>query len=340
MASVNANQIEEGNDYMTKFILEKESVVAGIDLGGTNTEVGLIDSEGRCLEKSVLSTQNYKRPELLTKAVANIITDMTGASPTSLKGIGIGAPNGNYYTGCIEHAPNLAWKGILPVAEMMSAEISVPVAVTNDANAAAVGEMIYGKAKGMKHFISITMGTGLGSGIVLNGKVLYGHTGFAGEMGHTTAIPGGRPCSCGKRGCLESYASARGLVQTTRELLESQANNSPLSELAPEELTPHLIHEAGLKGDPIAIAAFNQLGDVLGKSISDAVAYLSPEAVFLFGGLTRAGDLVMKPTQESMDRNLLPIFKGRVKLELSQLNEANAAILGAGALIWNKIHEQ
>ena len=317
--------------------LKKDQIVAGIDIGGTNTEIGLIDASGKCLDRSVLRTKNFDDPEILAQAMAGAIEEMAGSEMSSLKGIGIGAPNGNFYTGCIEHAPNLLWKGILPIADMMNQRISVPVALTNDANAAAVGEMKYGKAQGMKNFISITIGTGLGSGIVVNGDILYGHSGFAGEMGHTTAVPEGRQCTCGRKGCLETYVSARGLVMTTRELLEKDPAGSHLASLKGDMLTPYRIHEAAKSGDRIAIEAFATLGHILGRVIADAAAYFSPEAIFLFGGLSRAGDLLLEPTRKSFQAHLLPILHGSVSVELSSLNEDNAAILGAGALIWNQI---
>lgn len=315
-------------------------IVAGIDIGGTNTEIGLIDSSGNCLNKTVLRTSDYADPQILTLAMSSAIEEMAGKEIEGLKGIGIGAPNGNFYSGSIEHAPNLIWKGVLPLADMMHQHIPVPVALTNDANAAAVGEMKYGKAKGMKHFISVTIGTGLGTGIVVNGDILYGHTGFAGELGHTTSIPNGRQCTCGKKGCLETYVSARGLVMTTQELLAKDHKTSHLVKLDQDLLTPYRIHQAAKEGDPVATEAFEVLGQILGRALADTVALFSPEAIFLFGGLTRAGDLLLNPARKALNECLLPIFKDSVKLELSSLNEDNAAILGAGALILNQISMQ
>lgn len=312
-------------------------IVAGIDLGGTNTEIGIIDFKGECLDRTVLSTKQFPQPEAFTEAVFDRIADMAGRQVNALRGIGIGAPNGNYYTGCIEHAPNLDWKGVLPVADLMAVHTKVPVALTNDANAAAIGELKYGKAKGMAHFISITIGTGLGSGIVVGGKVLYGHTGFAGELGHTTVVPGGRLCTCGRLGCLEAYASARGLVETALELLAASGGDSLLAGTAPAELGPYQVQQAALQGDAVSIAAYEEMGRVLGQAIANATALLSPEAVFLFGGLSKAGDLLLKPARASFDAEILPIFKGSVSFDISALNQENAAILGAGALIWNKI---
>ena len=253
-----------------------------------------------------------------------------------VKGIGVGAPNANYYTGNIEHAANLPWKGIIPFAEVMSNKFGVPVALTNDANAAAIGEMTYGAARGMKDFIMITLGTGVGSGIVSNGHLIYGHDGFAGELGHVIIRrENGRQCGCGSKGCLETYTSATGVARTAREFLETRSNeDSLLRKIALESITSKDVFDAAQDGDQIAKDVFAFTGQVLGEALADFVKFSSPEAIILFGGLAKSGDLLMKPLRQSMEDNLMPIFKGKVKLLFSEMKDADAAILGASALAW------
>jgi len=252
-----------------------------------------------------------------------------------IKGIGVGAPNGNYYTGNIEYAPNLPWKGVIPFANLMADKFGVPAALTNDANAAAVGEMTYGAARGMKNFIMITLGTGVGSGIVIDGKVVYGHDGFAGELGHVTAIRNnGRLCGCSKTGCLETYASATGVARSAREILESSTKDSLLRNIPIDSITSKDVFDAAIEGDEVAKEIFNFTGKILGECLADFVAFSAPEAIVLFGGLTKSGDLILDPIKENMEKNLLPIWRGKVKVLFSELKEADAAVLGASALAW------
>ena len=253
-----------------------------------------------------------------------------------VKGIGVGAPNANYYTGNIEHAANLPWKGVIPFAKIMSDKFGVPVALTNDANAAAIGEMTYGAARGMKDFIMITLGTGVGSGIVANGHLIYGHDGFAGELGHVIVRrENGRQCGCGGKGCLETYTSATGVARTAREFLENRANeDSVLRKISLESITSKDVFDAAQEGDQIAKDVFAFTGQVLGEALADFIKFSSPEAIVLFGGLAKSGDLLMKPLRQSMEDNLMPIFKGKVKLLFSEMKDADAAILGASALAW------
>jgi glucokinase len=271
----------------------------------------------------------------LHDAISKLVNTSCGFE--NIRGIGVGAPNGNYYTGTIENAVNVVWGGnkIIPFAELLSVKLSLPVALTNDANAAAVGEMTYGVAKGMKNFIMITLGTGVGSGIVINGEVVYGHDGFAGELGHTTAVRyNGRLCNCGRTGCLETYTSATGLARTARELIESTDIPSQLRNIT-SPITSKDVYEAAVEGDQLALQIFEFTGKKLGESFADFVAFSAPEAIILFGGLARAGDFIMKPVEESMNANLLPLWRGKIKLLFSQLKESDAAILGASALAWS-----
>ncbi|MEL6670674.1 MAG: ROK family protein [Bacteroidota bacterium] len=318
-----------------------KSIAVGIDIGGTNTKYGLVDPEGELLAASSMSTIGYPQVEDYVAAVSHAIKDMIAnlASPVEIKGIGIGAPNGNYYTGTIEQAPNLVWKGIVPLVELFNQHFEVPVIVTNDANAAAIGELMYGAAKGFKDFAIITLGTGVGSGFLANGELIYGHDGFAGEFGHVTAVRGGRLCTCGRRGCVETYASARGVVLTVQEELAATQADSELRHLLPEEITPKHIFEAAEKGDPIAQHAFEYTGKILGEALSNLVAYTSPAAIFFFGGVARAGDWILEPTKRHMEENLLNIYKDKVALIPSGLPDSDAAILGASALVWKEIGE-
>lgn len=316
--------------------MNSSSVVAGIDIGGTNTEIGLVEADGTCRARTTLPTGRHDTVEDFVQALHNQLTALVGTPPSyRLRGIGIGAPNGNYYRGTIEHAPNLRWRGVIPLAEMLRERVNVPVVLTNDANAAALGEMLYGGARGMKHFIVITLGTGLGSGIVCDGKVLYGHSGFAGEIGHTIVDPNGRACGCGRRGCLETYASASGIVRTALELLQESHSESLLRRISFGQLTAADIAAAAANGDPLAREAFERTGRILALKLADAVAHTSPEAIFLFGGLARAGDLLIEPTRRWFDAFLLNIFRDTVLLKLSSLPE-DAGVLGAAALAWNE----
>jgi glucokinase len=318
-------------------IIMKE-VVAGIDIGGTNTVFGLVDKTGKIIAENSLKTTDF--PEIknfVSALVAAINKLMGGRENLTLSGIGIGAPNANYHKGTIELAPNLAWKGIVPLADYIRKKINIPVIVTNDANAAAMGEMIFGGAKKMKDFIILTLGTGLGSGIVINGEVVYGHTGFAGELGHTIVVPGGRDCGCGRQGCYETYASASGLVRTVLYMLSEMRDESSLRDIPPSELTAKKITEAAAKKDPIALEALDYTAEILAFGISNAIEFSSPEAVFLFGGLAQAGEMLFVPTRKYVEQSVMPIFKGTVKILPSGIPESNAAVLGAAALAWNEL---
>ena len=315
-----------------------KEVVAGIDIGGTNTVFGLVDKSGNVLSEGFLQTTRYPEIRDFVSALTSAINDLVaGDRKLKLTGVGIGAPNANYHKGTIELAPNLAWKGIVPLADLIKKKIDVPVIVTNDANAAAMGEMIFGGAKGMKDFIVLTLGTGLGSGIVINGEVVYGHTGFAGELGHTIIVPGGRNCGCGRQGCFETYASASGLVRTVLLMLSEMKEESILRKISPSELTAKIISEAASKKDPIAVEAMDYTAERLAFGIINAICFSSPEAVFLFGGLAQAGDLIFKPVRKYVEMNIQPIFRGTVKILPSGVPESNAAVLGAAALAWNEL---
>ncbi|MCY7421645.1 MAG: ROK family protein [Chitinophagaceae bacterium] len=312
-------------------------LAVGIDIGGTNTKYGVVNHRGDILVKGDLRTDAYTEVEDFIDALYDKLHPvmLEQHEHGTIKGIGIGAPNGNYYKGTIEHAPNLHWKGVIPFADMVSDKFEQPCSLTNDANAAAVGEMTYGAARGMKNFIMITLGTGVGSGIVANGQLIYGEDGFAGELGHTIIRPGGRlHKSTRLRGSLESYASATGIVSTAIEMLENSNEKSLLSNYKKSELNSKIIYESASKGDKIAKEVFRFTGQILGEALANFVMFSSPEAIILFGGVIKAGDLLMKPTRLHMEKNLLPIFKNKVKLIFSELEEADAAILGASALVW------
>jgi glucokinase len=311
----------------------------GIDIGGTGTKYGIVDRDGNVLFSSEMSTKKHKTVESfideLHQVVSEVIENAGGVG--RMKGIGVGAPNGNYYTGTIEYAPNLPWEGIIPLAKLISDKFLLPVTLTNDANAAAIGEMMYGAAKGMKDFIMITLGTGVGSGIVANGHLIYGHDGFAGELGHTIVIPDGRiHAGTGKKGSLESYASATGVRLTALELLEKSKKNSSLKKVQPDMLDSKAVYDAAIEGDELAKEIFNYTGKILGIALANAVMTTSPEAIILFGGLTKAGEFILKPTRDSMEENLIKVFQNKVKILISHLKEAHAAILGASALVWEK----
>jgi glucokinase len=318
-----------------------KDVVAGIDIGGTNIIFGLVDKAGDVIAEERLKTADFPDIKDYISAQHTAINKMLERNPAyRLIGLGVGAPNANYHKGTIELAPNLAWKGIVPLAEYFNEKVHLPVIITNDANAAAMGEMIFGGAKGMKDFIVLTLGTGLGSGIVVNGEVVYGHTGFAGELGHSIIVPGGRECGCGRRGCYETYASASGLVRTVLNLLSERRAESALRDLTPSELTSKKIVEEAEKGDRIALEAINYTAEMLALGIINAITFSSPEAVFLFGGLVKAGEMLLAPARKYVDQNVMPIFRGRVKILPSGVSETNAAVLGAAALAWNELKKQ
>lgn len=310
----------------------------GIDVGGTTTKFGVVNNKGEILVQGRIPSNEHDFIEdfihELYLKLSPMITQVGGIK--NIEGIGMGAPNGNIYTGTIEYAPNLKWKGIIPMAELITKKFGVEAKLTNDANAAAVGEMMYGCAKKMKHFITITLGTGVGSGIVIDGKIVVGHDGFAGELGHTIIRPGGRMHkNTGMRGSLESYASATGVRETAIELLtQFPDKESLLRNYTINELTSQTVFECAMQGDPIANEIFEFTGQILGESLANFVMFSSPEAIVLFGGLTKAGNLLLNPTRQAMEANLLPIFKNKVKLIFSELNESDAAILGASALVW------
>lgn len=319
-------------------VMEKPYVV-GIDIGGTNTVFGIVDARGSILHSGSIKTGQYKEineyVDALAKGLTTVIEQAGGIE--KIKGIGVGAPNGNYFNGCIEFAPNLPWKGTIPLAKLISERLGgITVNLTNDANAAAIGEMTYGAARGMKDFIVITLGTGVGSGIVIGGELVYGHDGFAGELGHVIMRRGeeGRMCGCGRRGCLETYTSATGVARTAREFLEKRDEPSVLRELDPANITSKDVFDAAIKGDKLALDIFEFTGNMLGEAFADFIAFSSPEAIILFGGLTKAGDLIMDPIKKSMDKNLLKVFAGKTKLMFSELKESDAAVLGASALGW------
>ncbi|MCF0173077.1 MAG: ROK family protein [Bacteroidales bacterium] len=315
-----------------------KNYVVGVDIGGQTTKIGIVDRSGAIVAQTVITSKyNADEGEKFMDSVCEAICDLAkGVGFDQIHGVGIGAPNGNYYTGSIAFAPNLPWakNQSVPLKAYMEDKLGIPVTLTNDANAAAVGEMTYGAARGMKNFIMITLGTGVGSGIIVNGELVYGHDGFAGELGHTIAVRhNGRQCGCGRNGCLEAYASAIGVARTAREWLGSgKYEDSLLSDI--EEITSKDVYEAAVKGDKLAIDVFNFTGTLLGRQFADFVAFSAPEAIVVFGGLARAGEFIFKPIKESMEANLLTIWKDKVAVIPSALKESDAAILGASALAW------
>ena len=316
--------------------IEKPYVV-GMDIGGTNTVFGIVDQRGNVLATDSIKTQAYAKIEDYVDAVCEklipLIESMGGVE--KIKGMGVGAPNGNYYNGTIEFAPNLPWKGVIPLAALFEEKVGVPTALTNDANAAAIGEMTYGAARGMKDFIMITLGTGVGSGIVINGQLVYGHDGFAGELGHVVVRrENGRLCGCGRKGCLETYCSATGVARTARQFLVARPEPSLLREIPAEEIVSKDVYDAAVKGDKLAQDIFEFTGRILGEALADFIAFSSPEAIVLFGGLAKSGDYIMKPIKKALDENILKIFEGKTKLLVSELKDADAAVLGARALGW------
>jgi glucokinase len=326
-------------------MMKKEKVVVGIDIGGTNTVYGFVDREGNILTGDQIITTHYDEPEVFVAALYEkmMITASKLGRELEILGFGIGAPMGNINKGTIEYPADLPWKGIIPLSDIFRKHTSLPVMVTNDANAAAVGEMVYGGAKGMRNFVVITLGTGLGSGLVVDGKLVYGHDGFAGEIGHTSIRPGvsNRDCGCGRKGCLETYVSSTGLKRTVLKIMADRLDDSELRRFSFEELDSKKIYEAALRGDPIACEAFEHTGAMLGYKLADVVAHTNPEAIFLFGGLALAKDLIFEPAREHMEKNLLYIYRDKVKLLPSELSTQNAAVLGASSLVWTAAdHEQ
>ena len=311
-----------------------QALALGIDIGGTNTSFGIVNRRGEILARGHILTTGHATPDDYFAALKNALQPLVDkAGKENISGIGIGAPNGNFYTGEIVFAPNLPWHGVIPAAKTMTALTELKTTLTNDANAATIGEMIYGVAKGMKDFILVTLGTGVGSGFVANGELIYGHDGFAGELGHVIAERNGRMCGCGRRGCLEAYASATGIVRTAKEWLEQSNDNSMLRNNR-DQITAKMVQEAADKGDAFALALFDYTAKILGQTLADAVAITSPEAIIFFGGLAQAGDLLLVPVKKYFEDNLLKIYKHKISLLLSALPGADAAILGASALAW------
>lgn len=318
---------------------QQKPYVIGLDLGGTNSVFGIVDQRGEIKVTTAIKTQGYDKVEDYVKASAEalqVIIDQVGGIG-NIKAMGIGAPNGNYYKGTIENAPNLSWghNCIVPLAELFSNALNIPVALTNDANAAAIGEMTYGVARGMKNFIMLTLGTGVGSGIVINGQVVYGCDGFAGELGHVIMRrSNGRSCGCGRNGCLEAYCSATGVARTAREMLSTTDRPSILREMNPEDITSLDVSIAAGKGDQLAKDVYEFTGHMLGEACADFAAFSSPEAFVFFGGMAKAGDLILEPIKRSYDEHVLPIFKGKAQFLISSLDGASAAVLGASAIGW------
>ncbi len=321
-----------------------KEVAIGIDIGGTNIVFGIVDTDGNLIMNDQISTHSFTTPEEFVQYISGKLNSALDefSDLYTLQGIGIGAPNGNFFNGTIEHAPNLKWKGVIPLVKLFKEHFDVPVFLTNDANAAALGEMIYGGAQEMKDFIVLTLGTGLGSGIIVNGNLVYGHDAFAGELGHTFVyLNSGRICGCGRRGCLETYVSAQGIRRTVLELLAEYTTDSELRDVTPNKMTSEKIYKAALKEDEIALKAFDLTGMYLGIKLSDFVATTSPEAIFLYGGLAKAGDLILRPSRKYLEQNVFGgQYKKKVKLLLSRLNEKNGALMGASALVWKRLKGQ
>lgn len=314
-------------------------LIVGIDIGGTRTKYGLVDIDGKVRVHDSISTENPNIDEFIQELSTAIRSCMDSlGEPVELVGVGVGAPNANYKEGTIVEAPNLPWKGTVPIAQLLSEEFNLPVKLTNDANAAAMGEMMFGGAKGMRDFIVITLGTGLGSGIVANGQLIQGHDGHAGELGHIAfKTGGGRKCKCGKRGCLETYVSATGLKRTVYKLLADHHMDSELKRYSFDELNTKMVADAANRGDVVAKEAFDYTGKVLGPQLADAVAHTSPEAIFIMGGLAKAGNLIFKPTIKHFEKNLLHVYKGKVKILPSELDSTHTPIIGAAGLILGEL---
>ncbi len=311
--------------------------VIGIDMGGTNTAFGIVDARGNVIASSSIKTGKHSKIEDYIDELYTEINRIIVANDAEgkINGIGIGAPNANYFTGVIEDGVNLPWPTPIPLADLISKKFGIPCLITNDANAAAIGEMTYGAARGLKDFIMITLGTGVGSGIVVNGQMVYGHDGFAGELGHVIMKRNnGRVCGCGRTGCLEAYCSATGVARTAREFLEIRDEDSLLREYDIENITSKDVYDCAVKGDKLALDIFNYTGTILGEALADFVTFSSPEAFVIFGGLTKSGDYIMNPIREAFDKNIMKVFKGKVKILISELKESDAAVLGASALGW------
>ena len=324
-----------------------KKIAIGIDIGGTNTVIGAVDQDGNVMVNRTIDTPKHGDFDQYMTDLSSEIKELIKSlklmnEESDILGIGVGAPNGNYYNGTIEYAPNLSFKGVVNIVEGLKKNFpeSYAIALTNDANAAAIGEKVYGGAQDMKNFVMYTLGTGVGSGVIVNGDLVYGHDGFAGECGHTTLIAGGRVCGCGALGHLEAYCSAPGMKRTAFELLAHyNAEDSLLADKSYNELTSKMIYEAAEKGDKIALEVFEKTGHYLGQGLADTVHHLAPEAIFLFGGPTAAGDYIFKPTYESMNKHLLPIFKDKIKILPSKLKLGDAAIVGASALVWKELEK-
>jgi glucokinase len=333
---VTSTKLTKTNEFYYFYVME---VVLGIDIGGTFTKLGLVDREGRIMHENEVPTTGHENVDtyiaVLHNELKKSLKDL--GEKCSVRGIGIGAPNGNFYSGTVEHAPNLDWKGIVPLVALVEKQFGIPAVVTNDANAAALGEMLFGHAKGCQNFIMITLGTGLGSGLVVNGDLVYGEDGFAGELGHLTVRENGRLCGCGKRGCLETYVSATGIKRTIFELLADENCHSEFRKIPFSKLKPKLITAMAEKGDPIAIKAFERTGNILGRSLADSVAHIRPASIFLFGGLAKAGKWIIDPTKRSMEQHLFPIYRDKIDIKPSALLKKNIAVLGAAALIWKHL---
>ena len=317
-------------------IASEKPYVIGLDMGGTNSVFGIVDQRGTIVAQTAIKTKGYPDVNDYVAAAVEALQpalDVVGGIE-KIRGMGIGAPNGNYYNGTIEYAANLEWEGIVPIGELFEKALGVPCRVTNDANAAAMGEMAYGVAKGMKNWIMITLGTGVGSGIVVDGKIVYGSDGFAGELGHFMVERDGRPCGCGRKGCLETYCSATGVARTARELLSKSNTPSPLRDLDPEKITSYDVFLAAEKGDELALEIFNFTGELLGRSCANFATFNSPEAFVFFGGLCKAGHYIMDPITKASNDNILNIFTGKAQILVRSLKGSEAAVLGASAIGW------
>lgn len=313
--------------------------VLGVDMGGTGTKFGIVDARGNVLEWASIKTPEYKQIEAYVDALCEGMLTIANkyGGIEQVRGVGMGAPNANYYTGNIENAPNLPWKGIVPVAKLITEKMGVPCRITNDVNAAAMGEMTYGAARGMKNFIEIAMGTGVGSGIVIDGKLVYGHDGFAGELGHTKIVhgPEGRQCGCGQKGCIEAYASATGVARSAKEIIEHSTKETSLRALDINNITSYDVFCAAEKGDEVAKEIFDFTGRLLGQKLADFIAFSAPEAIILYGGLCKSGHWILDPIVEAMNENVMPIWENKVKVMFSGLKDSDVAILGAGSLVWD-----
>ncbi len=320
----------------------KKKILFGMDIGGTNTVFGLVDENANLLDHSGFKTNKKPQVDAYVEIISSELSAMYEkySAEYELAGIGIGAPNGNYYTGTIKLPPNIPWIRDLNLVGELKKYFDVPIVLTNDANAMAYGEMIFGAAKGAKDIIVITLGTGLGSGIIVNGEVVYGHEGIAGELGHVCVVPDGRHCACGKDGCLETYASATGIKRTLFQLIADHDGKSVFNKVTFEELTSKMISEAALQGDPIALEAFEYTGNLLGLALANASLVTQPEVIVLSGGLAKAGDLIFKPTIEAFEKYLLPLYRNKIKVIPSTLKNDSAAIMGAAALVWNEMDKK